>query len=160
MVLLKLYSDGKSDELPIGSTSADFTVSNVFDKTDNFIELNIDCLTENVVSGGEAEFEINVINSSSYTQTGVVLTGNIPDEADIVNASGNYSSEGNKITWDIGEVSPNSSSTISLTLKINEGFLTNQVLTGLFKVTSNESADMEKVFSMDVAADDSTILTI
>ena len=55
-------------------------------------------------------------------------------------------------------VSPNSSSTISLTLKINEGFLTNQVLTGLFKVTSNESADMEKVFSMDVAADDSTIL--
>ena len=148
----------KSDELPIGSTSADFTVSNVFDKTDNFIELNIDCLTENVVSGGEAEFEINVINSSSYTQTGVVLTGNIPDEADIVNASGNYSSEGNKITWDIGEVSPNSSSTISLTLKINEGFLTNQVLTGLFKVTSNESADMEKVFSMDVAADDSTIL--
>ena len=117
----------KSDELPTGSISADITVSAIFDKTQNFIELEVDCITDNPLSGEEAELSVNIKNVSTYLQTGVVLSGNIPEETEFVSASGNYLADGNRISWDIGEMSSDSSESISLVLKIKEGFRTNKV---------------------------------
>ena len=148
----------KSDELPTGSISADITVSDIFDKTQNFIELEVDCITDNPLPGEEAELSVNIKNVSTYLQTGVVLSGNIPEETEFVSASGNYLADGNRISWDIGEMSSDSSESISLVLKIKEGFRTNKVLNGIFKVVSDQSADIEEMFSINVAADDATIL--
>ncbi len=89
-----------------------------------------------VKPGDEVTYTISYKNTGSLDLSGITLTDSLPQGLKLVSAPG-AQIDGDKISWTIDKLQPNTSGSVSLIVRIEEGILTERNITNTAVITVN-----------------------
>ena len=67
-----------------------------------------------MIPGQEFSYEITVANTGSDTAEGVVITDTLPADVSVVDVTANGVVSGNTVTWLIGTITPNTTTSVQV----------------------------------------------
>lgn len=103
---------------PLTSPLSSATVS-----SSPILQVTKKALSGSAQAGGQITYELTVSNRGNDQATQVVVTDLLPNITQFVTATGggSFSSESDTVTWNIGTLAAGANSTVSVTLKVNNG---------------------------------------
>jgi uncharacterized repeat protein (TIGR01451 family) len=84
--------------------------------------------------------------------TGLVLTDSVPAKTTFVSATGDYTKNGDVITWDLGDVSKGESGTVELVVKIDSYTYDTDFIVNTARLDSNETSPVADTVETEMEA--------
>ena len=91
-----------------------------------------------MIPGQEFSYEITVANTGSDTAEGVVITDTLPAEVSVVDVTANGVVSGNTVTWSIGSMTPNTTTSVQVKVVVADVVSEGTVLLNTTSVTGNQ----------------------
>ena len=126
-----LVSDGESQKIVSGTmpaNTAEVTVrytKNPMIGSTLTVHQNADTLPGSEIQAGQQiTYSFKVKNTGISNSGAITITDTIPDGTSFVSATGNYSQNGNTITWNLDSLDHGKTTTISMVLKVTDDLST------------------------------------
>lgn len=141
-----------ADDIPLGNTTIKNIASIVSMETaslssnevSTIVNANVDLTLEKIDSpdpvqaGGEINYTLNYANIGNSIAHNVVLSDDVPQNTTFISATGGGSEASGTITWNLGDLSPNSNGTVTFKVYVDKVLDSGTKINNEAKISSDE----------------------